>query len=165
MKRIALALSLLLASSGVLAGPTSDAQVDKLLQVMRAQQTLATVLPQVEAAQQQMVDQMTAGQRITPEQREHINNLIKKSSARMKDMLAWEKMQPLYRDIYRQTFSAEDIDAMIDFYSSPAGQNLLDKMPALMQNTMSAMQKMIAPVLQDMQRDIAAEAAASAAAK
>ncbi len=163
MKRFAVALSLLLATAAAWAAPTNDEQVDRLLQVMRAEQTLAAVVPQVEAAQKQMVDQVLAGQEVTPEQRQRIDALVKKSSARMADMLSWEKMQPLYRDIYRQTFSAEDMDAMIAFYGSPAGQAVLDKMPALMQHTMVAMQKMIAPMLQDMQRDLQEQAAAKGA--
>ena len=163
MKRFAVALSLLLATAAAWAAPTNDEQVDRLLQVMRAEQTLAAVVPQVEAAQKQMVDQVLAGQEVTPEQRQRIDALVKKSNARMADMLSWKKMQPLYRDIYRQTFSAEDMDAMIAFYGSPAGQAVLDKMPALMQHTMVAMQKMIAPMLQDMQRDLQEQAAAKGA--
>ena len=163
MKRFAVALSLLLATAAAWAAPTNDEQVDRLLQVMRAEQTLAAVVPQVEAAQKQMVDQVLAGQEVTPEQRQRIDALVKKSNARMADMLSWEKMQPLYRDIYWQTFSAEDMYAMIAFYCSPAGQAVLDKMPALMQHTMVAMQKMIAPMLQDMQRDLQEQAAAKGA--
>jgi hypothetical protein len=160
MKRFAVALSLLLATTVAWAAPTNDEQVDRLLQVMRAEQTLATVGAQIEATQKQMVDQVLAGQEVTPEQRQRIDAVLKKSGAQMKDLLTWEKWQPLYRDIYRQTFSAEDMDAMIAFYGSPAGQAVLDKMPALMQNTMVAMQKLLAPVLQDMQRDLQEQAAA-----
>lgn len=163
MKRLILIALLLLASPLALAAPASDAQVDRLLQVMRARQTLEAVVPQVETTQQQMVDQMLAGQPVTPDQRQRMDELLRKSRGRIKEVLAWDRMQPLYRDIYRQTFSAEDMDAMIAFYSSPAGQSLLDKMPALMQNTMTAMQQIIAPVLQGMQQDIAEAAAASPA--
>ena len=46
---------------------------------------------------------------------------------------------------------------MIGFYSGSAGQKLLDKMPQLMQNTMTAMQKVIVPMIEQMQRDIASQ--------
>ncbi|MDR7135613.1 hypothetical protein J2X06_002822 [Lysobacter niastensis] len=79
------------------------------------------------------------------------------SSRRVREALAWDKLHPLYRDIYRQTFTGEDMGAMIDFYGGSAGQKLLDKMPQLMQNTMAAMQKVIVPMIEQMQRDVAAE--------
>lgn len=161
MKKIAIALSAVLLCLTAYAAPAqtgaSDAQVDKLLEVMRARQTLDAVLPQVEASQRQMVAQMTAAQPLTPEQQAKLDRLLQKSMAGIRRAMAWEKMEPLYRDIYRQTFTAEDIDAMIGFYGSPAGQKLLDKMPQLMQNTMSGVQKLLVPMMEEMQRDIEAE--------
>lgn len=143
------------------ATPATDSQVDTLLEVMRARQTLDAVLPQIRGSQQQMVEQLTSGKTLSDEQRKQLSRYLDKSSARIAKVLAWENMRPVYRDIYRQTFSAEDIDAMVAFYSSPAGRNLLDKMPQLMQNSMSAVQKVLMPVLQDLQKDIETEAAAS----
>lgn len=160
MKRFAITLSGLLLCLLATASPAqdaSDAQVDKLLEVMRARQTLDAVLPQVEASQRQMVEQMSATKPLTPEQRAQLDRLLRKSMAGIRQAMAWEKMGPLYRDIYRRTFTAEDMDAMIGFYGSPAGQKLLDKMPQLMQNTMAGVQKLLVPMLEDMQRDIEAE--------
>lgn len=161
MKRLALAALLLLSTPLALAAPPSDAQVDRLLSVMRVEQTLQAMLPQIEASQRQMVQQIIAGQPMSAEQQQKLDAIIVKSSAHTREILSWQKMQPLYRDIYQQTFSADDMDAMIGFYGSPAGRNLLDKMPQLMQNTMGAVQKLLVPMLQQLQQDIAAEAGAS----
>jgi hypothetical protein len=143
------------------ATPATDSQVDTLLDVMRTRQTLEAVLPQIRGSQQQMVEQLTAGKTLSDEQRKKLSRYLDKSSSRIAEVLAWENMRPVYRDIYRQTFSAEDIDAMVTFYSSPAGRNLLDKMPQLMQNSMNAVQKVLVPVLQDLQKDIEAGAVES----
>lgn len=159
MKRFVCATLLVLCAPFALAAPPSDAQVDQLLEVMRAKKTVEAMVPQVQAMQRQMVEQITAGQEITPEQKQKLDSIVYKSNAQMLSMVSWNNMQPLYREIYRQTFSGEDMDAMIGFYGSPAGQNLLDKMPQLMQNTMTAMQKVMVPMLQQMQKDIEAEAA------
>lgn len=163
-KNVALAALLVLAAPFALAAPPSDAQVDQLLEVMRAKKTVEAMIPQVQAMQQQMVQQLTAGQELTPEQKQALDTIVYKSNAQLLGMVSWNKMQPLYREIYRQTFSGEDMDAMIGFYGSPAGQNLLDKMPQLMQNTMTAMQTVMVPMLQQMQKDIEAEANKSEAA-
>lgn len=157
MKHVVLAALLALSTSIVHAAPPSDAQVDKLLEVMRARQTVEAMLPQVEASQQQMVEQLTAGQPLTDQQRQDLQRILATSSRRVREALAWDRLQPLYRDIYRQTFTGEDMDAMIGFYSGSAGQKLLDKMPQLMQNTMTAMQKVIVPMIEQMQRDVASE--------
>ena len=157
MKRVVLAALLALSIPVVSAAPPSDAPVDKLLEVMRARQTVEAMLPQVEASQQQMVEQLTAGQPLTEQQRQDLQRILATSSSRVREALAWDKLQPLYRDIYRQTFTGEDMDAMIGFYSGSAGQKLLDKMPQLMQNTMTAMQKVIVPMIEQMQRDVASE--------
>lgn len=156
MMRYALAALLLLSAPFAHGAPPSDAQVDRLLTVMRAQKTVEAIVPQVQASQQHMVRQMMAGRTLTDAQQRQLDTIIFKSNAQMLSMLSWNRMQPLYRDIYRQTFNAEDMEAMIDFYGSPAGQNLLDKMPQLMQNTMAAMQTLMAPMLQQMQKDIEA---------
>lgn len=157
MKHVVLAALLALSTPFAHAAPPSDAQVDKLLEVMRARQTVEAMLPQVEVSQQQMVEQLTAGQPLTDQQRQDLQRILATSSRRVREALAWDKLQPLYRDIYRQTFTGEDMDAMIGFYSGSAGQKLLDKMPQLMQNTMTAMQKVIVPMIEQMQRDVAAE--------
>ena len=152
------ALALLLAAAPLAAAqPPSQAQVDRLLEVMRARETLDAVLPQVQASQQQMVAQMTAGQELDEEERAKINRVMEITNTRLAETLTWEKMEPLYRDIYARTFTGEDVDAMIEFYASPAGQKTLDKMPQLMQNTMQAVQQLVMPVLQQLEQDIAAE--------
>lgn len=140
------------------AAPPSDAKLDDLLEASRARQTLETLLPQVEASQRQMVEQMLTGQQANEEQRKDFDNILRKSFDRMKQAMTWDKLAPLYRDAYRQSFEAEDVDAMIAFYRTPAGQKMLDKLPQLMQNTMAGVQKLLLPVMQDLQRDLAEEA-------
>lgn len=158
MKRALLALLLACSAPFAHAGDApSDAQIDRLLEVMRARHTLDTMLPQVEASQRQMMEQMTAGQVLTDPQRALLERIAASNARNIRELLTWEKMMPMYRDIYRQTFDARDMDAMIDFYGSPAGQRVIDKMPQAVQNTMAALQAMLVPAMQKMQQDIATE--------
>lgn len=168
MKHLVLA-ALLLATPLAAAAPPSDAQVDELLSVMRAHRTVEALVPQVQASQQQMVQQLIAGQSLSAAQQRQLDAIVYRSNAQMLGSLSWHRMQPLYRDIYRQTFSAQDMTAMVEFYGSPVGQTLLDKMPLLMHNTMTALQTLMGPMLQQMQWDIeqanlAGDDAATAAA-
>ena len=152
------ALAVLLAAAPFAAAQQpSEAQVDRLLEVMRAKETLDATLPQVQAMQQQMVAQMTADQDLDEEDRARINRMLESTNSSLATVLTWERMGPMYRDIYAQTFTADDVEAIIGFYESPAGQKTLDKMPQLMQNTMNAVQQLVMPLLQQLEQDIAAE--------
>lgn len=140
------------------AAPATDAQVDKLLQVMQVRQNLEQMLPQIESMQRNMVTQLNAQHPLDADQQARVNRILADSDQRLRQMLAWSNMAPMYRDIYRKTFSADDMQAMTAFYGSPAGQRVVGKMPELMQNTLGAVQKMVVPMLQQTQRDIAREA-------
>lgn len=149
-------LALLLASPVTFAAPPSDAQVDRLMELTQVRGTLDAMWPQLEAMQRQVAEQALAGsgQALDAGQRTELEALLARQMRSMRDVMAWERLLPIYRDIYQQTFEAEDVDAMITFYESEAGQKLITKTPLLMQNTMQATHRLIAPMLEDMQRDI-----------
>jgi len=155
-------LALVLCSwmSPAAAAPPSDAQIDQLLEVTRSKATLDAMLPQVEASQQQLIQQMLAGQKLDAKQQALVEKIATRSGTLTREALAWDKMLPVYRQLYGEAFTAEDIQALIDFYRTPAGQRLLDKMPQLMQKTMVAMQQIIVPMMQQLQQEIARELAA-----
>ena len=81
---------------------------------------------------------------------------LAESRASLRRMLAWERLQPLYMDIYRKTYDGEDVEAMIAFYQSPAGQRVLDRQPQLMENLMAAVGQLVGPELVAMGERIAA---------
>lgn len=141
--------------------PADDARLDRLLEVTRARQMVDAMLPQIEASQRQMVAQMAGGRELDAARQQRLDRIMAGSAASMRQALSWDNLEPLYRDVYRQTFTGEDVDAIIAFYETATGQRMLDKMPELMQNTMAAMQRLVLPMLQDMERELAAEVGAS----
>jgi hypothetical protein len=70
----------------------------------------------------------------------------------MKEILDWNKLEPMYVRIYQKSFNQQEIDSLIAMYKSPAGQMLLNKMPVVLQNTMGEMQQLMQPVMQRIQR-------------
>ena len=157
------ALLALLATAGpaLAQQPADDARIDRLIEISRTRQTLDAMLPQIEASQRQMAAQMAGGRELDAAQQQRLDRILEGSAAAIRKALAWENLAPMYRDIYRQTFTGEDIDAIVAFYETPTGQRMLDKMPELMQNTMAAMQRLVVPMLQDMERELAAEVSAA----
>lgn len=150
-----LAGSLLLAGiAPALATPPSDSDINRLLAASRAQNMLDAMLPQMEAMQQQQFAQLSGNQQLSPEQKQRIQRIQQRTSQTMREALSWSQMRPMYVDLYKRSFSKEDVLAMAEFYESPAGQSLLDKTPTLMQNLMVAIQQKMTPLLADLEKDL-----------
>lgn len=156
MRLRSLLVAVLFASASVsaFAAQPSDADIERLLKASRAESMLDAIVPQVEAAQQQQFEQITAGKQLSPEQRDEIERIRQRTTDIVRRTLAWEEMKPLYVDVYKQTFSRDDIRAITKFYESPAGQRMLDKNPALMQNLMAAIQQKMVPMLQELETEL-----------
>ncbi|HZO51136.1 MAG TPA: DUF2059 domain-containing protein, partial [Bryobacteraceae bacterium] len=54
----------------------------------------------------------------------------------IKRRFSWQVMKPQYMKLYEEAFTDEEIDGMIAFYSTPAGQSCLKKIPIVMQRSM-----------------------------
>lgn len=152
--RLLVLAALALFSGLALAAQPTDADIDKLLQASRAQSMLAAIIPQMETMQRQQFNQMMAGKEMTPEQRAEADRLLARTNEIMRKALSWEEMRPLYLDVYKKTFTREDVRAITKFYESPAGRSLLDKTPALMTNLMGAIQLKMAPLMEQLQTEM-----------
>ncbi|MBO9880870.1 DUF2059 domain-containing protein [Xanthomonas sp. D-109] len=153
-QRLLLALLLALAALPALAEPPTDADVNRLLSASRAQNMLDTMLPQIEAMQRQQFAQLTAQHPLDTAQQQKLQQIQERTQATVRKALSWQEMRPLYVNLYKQTFSKQEVLAMAEFYESPAGQSLLDKTPQLMQNLMGAIQQKMTPLFADLQKDL-----------
>jgi uncharacterized protein len=152
--RLMVAACLALSAAAALAAPPSDADIERLLKASRAESMLGAILPQMEEMQRQQFEQITSGKDLSAEQKAEVQRIQSRTNEIVRKALAWEEMRPLYIDVYKQTFSAEDVRAMAKFYESPAGKNLLDKTPLLMQNLMGAIQKKVIPMMEELQTEL-----------
>ena len=155
LPRLLLATGLLLASiAPALAAAPTDADINRLLAASRAQNMLDSMLPQMEAMQAQQFAQLTANQQLSDDQKARVQRIQQRTSQTLREALSWSQMRPMYVELYKQSFSKEDVLAMADFYESAAGQSLLDKTPTLTQNLMVAIQQKMTPLLADLQKDL-----------
>ena len=132
--------------------PPSEASVKQLLEVARARKLVDSVLAQMDNLMQQSIAQATQGREIPPKVQKDIDQRRAEMVAMMKELLDWNKLEPLYLRVYQKSFTQQEVDGMIAFYKTPAGQAVIGKMPAVMQNTIDEMQQMMAPVMQKMQK-------------
>lgn len=156
MKRLALAAALLLSAPFAHAAPPSQAQIDRLLEVMDTQKMMDGMLAQMEQATQQMGRSML-GPDATAEQRAKFDKVMAEQQAFLRRMLAADRLQPIYRTVYADVFSAEEVQAMTDFYSSPTGRSILQKMPQVMGRTMQEMQPLMREAMQEVQQSLQRE--------
>ncbi len=155
LSRLLLTATLMLGNIAVAVAATpSDSDINRLLAASRAQSMLDAMLPQMEAMQAQQFAQLTQAQSFNPEQKERVQRIQQRTSQTLREALAWSQLRPMYVDLYKQSFSKEDVLAMAEFYESPAGQSLLDKTPGLMQNLMVAIQQKMNPLLANLQKDL-----------
>jgi hypothetical protein len=157
MLRYVLACALALASPLAVAAKPTDAQVDRLLVALHSRALLESTLAQVEANQRRTIDQILAGRTPTEQERQTIERVIAVSNGYMREEMTWDKMAPMFRKVYADSLDSADVEAMIAFYESTAGQHVIEKMPVIAQKTMSMVQDILVPLMQRMQRDMAAD--------
>ena len=152
-KVIALTLSLLLPGLAW-AAPPSEEQIERLLQLTDAQRQTEALWMQMEAQIQGAVESMLPPD-ASPEEHASVARALETTMAPLRRMLTWEKMRGLYVEMYQKTYEAEDVEAIIAFYETPAGQRLLERQPLLMQNLMQASQRMMQPELERLREEMA----------
>lgn len=151
-KRIALILTVSCLSLQAADTVPDEASVKELLAVTQAQKLIEGMLPQMDGMMQNAMQQALKGQEISPDAQKMMDKNRAESMATMKEELAWSKLEPLYVRIYQKSLSQEEVSGMLAFYKSPVGQAMINKMPAILQNTMAELQTMVAPTMQRLQK-------------
>jgi len=161
------ALGLLFFSAAGFADTASKAaKVDEIFRLTKVDQMQKQMLEQVKP----MIPSLELQAGVSQENKALSDELTSKILDLISDRVSWEKMKPAMAELYAETFSEEEIDGMLSFYKSPAGQAMLTKMPSLMAKTMGlaqeqmsdiipAIQKMTIEFLSKHQKDTAAPAA------
>lgn len=138
-KLIAIAATLLIALDAF-AGPPNPESIETLLAVTKTESTMDSMYGSVEQMMRQGVQQAVQGKSLSSEQQRILDAVPAKFVAVMREEFSWTKMKPMYVQLYRDTFEQEEIDGLIAFYRSPAGQAFTSKMPLIMQKAMAMVQ-------------------------
>jgi hypothetical protein len=143
-----------------MAAPPSDGSLKQLLAVTQARKLLDGMRAQFDSLMNNAIQQELKGKTPTAKQQQAIANMRKRMVALMQGALAWEKIEPMYLRLYKESFTEEEVAGMLSFYKTPAGQAVINKMPVMMQKTMLELQKMMsgmAPQMQKIEQDFVAE--------
>ncbi len=130
----------------------TEQSIRKLLTVTDARKILDTMMAQFDGSIEAGMQQALQGRTVTPDQQKMMENMRHNIMKIFKEELSWESLEPIYIQAYRDSFTQKEIDGMLAFYNSQAGQAMIKKMPVVMQNTMVLMQKRMGPFLQKIQK-------------
>jgi uncharacterized protein len=131
--------------------PASDESIRELLAITDAHKLIDTVRAQVDSMVTASSQQAMQGKTVTPERQAILDRMRTKMEGVIDEMLSWDTLQSLYLRTYRASFTQHELDGIIKFYKTPAGQAMIKKMPVVMQNVMGEMQGLLQPMQQRMQ--------------
>jgi hypothetical protein len=122
--------------------PTKE-QLTRLFELTRVRQQVQSVMRMMPAmiqkqmnAQAQETAAKHSGDSFTPDQQAAIAKVEDKYMEKALNIVTLDELLDDMTTIYQRHLSRSDVDAFIAFFSSPAGQHMLDAQPAIMQEYM-----------------------------
>jgi hypothetical protein len=149
---ITLSCSLAFAADPPAGSPPKEASVKQLLEAMQARSLVDSVMAQMEQVMKNTLQQASQAGPVSPEVQKIFDNSRAEVVTIFKEQFTWDKLEPVYMRIYQKSFTEAEVEGMVAFYKTPAGQALLNKMPAVMQSSMDETTQLIGPVTQRIQR-------------
>ena len=121
--------------------PTKE-QLAKLFELMRLHQQVQSVLTMTQSMMQQQLSAQIKdragklGSSLTVDQQAAIAKISDKYMQKAFNLFTIDELLDDMAGIYQRHISRSDVDAMIAFYSAPAGQHLLDAQPVILKEYM-----------------------------
>jgi len=142
--------ALLLAAGPAIANdaPPTEESIQEFLNLSNVRQLLDQMKVQMNTFMTTAMRDAQQGQTLTPERQAVVDRMKEKMVAAINESLNWDTMMPLYVHTYQASLTQDELDGMVEFYKSPAGQAYVKKMPLIMQNVMVEMQGMLKPLQQ-----------------
>jgi len=161
LKTCLIALTLLLCGAAGAAEP-SDESIRALFVAANSKALLEGLQEKINPMIQQQMRQVSADRKLNPRQKLVVDKMGERMTQYLQSEISWEHMEPIYMRLYKKTFTQEEVDGITRFYSTPEGQALIKKMPALMTNLMGEMQALMSSMqsrFEQITRETAAELA------
>ncbi|MBA3592658.1 MAG: DUF2059 domain-containing protein [Polaromonas sp.] len=145
--------------------PPSEASIHTLLAVTKTDTVMDTLFVNMEQSMRQSMMAAIPGEKLSAQQMRILDAAPAKFIQVMREEMNWPRMRPIYIQIYQESFTQEEINGLIAFYQSPAGEAFVRKMPVVMEKSMSIMQVRMAPMMEKMKAIMAQSIAEAKAAK
>ena len=127
---------------------SKGAKIEEMMQLTHADKTIQQFVEQIKTMQMAQITKMD----MPAGEREAADEMQQKIMALVSDRLRWEKVKPAFVKLYADTYTEEEIGAIVEFYKSPAGTAMLEKMPQLMQRSMAVGQQLMGDLAPEIKR-------------
>ncbi len=127
---------------------SKSAKIDEIFRLTRVDQVQKQMLDQMKAVLPSVEEQMG----VPGDPHEMSDELQTRILDYLSSRLSWEKMKPGFTKLYSDAFTEDEIDGMLAFYKSPAGQAMLTKMPQLASKSMAMAKEQMAGVYPELRR-------------
>ena len=154
-----LALAVLPAVRAQDAQPTEQS-IRQLLALMQSHNMADTMMAQMDSNFAAMLKQVNGTRQLSEREQQITDDAHAKIRALLREQLQWSNFEPMIISVYQKSFSQKEVDAMKAFYSTPTGQQVIAKMPIVLQQTMKTMQERTAgmiPQIQQIQKEMLAQ--------
>ena len=148
MKSLARALlfSLALSSFAHADDASKRTKVEELIRLTKVNDLLNQMTDQMATRMRASAAQQSASHSFTPAQEKLINEYIDQVQSITRSAVSWEKIKPTLIQVYTETYTDQELDGIITFYRSPAGQAMIAKSPQLMNKTVQLVQSQMGEV-------------------
>ncbi|HLH04574.1 MAG TPA: DUF2059 domain-containing protein [Bryobacteraceae bacterium] len=130
---------------------SKSAKIEKVFQAAKLDQVLNQMYALIENQVKSQMFQQFMGAQLNPEQQKVFDEFEGKVMKVVTTRLSWDQLKPVYLKLYADAFSESDIDGILAFYQSPAGQSLVAKTPQIMAAGSQAAQEKLIGIGPDIQ--------------
>jgi len=137
-----------------------DASHRAAIQEMLALSNVDKIMEPMFAQVENIMEQQFYSMNVSEDQKPILKKYTQKIIDLMKAELSWDKLQNDFVEIYAKVYTEAEIKEIVAFYKSPTGRKVLDKMPQLMQESITISQKnmeKILPRMEAISQEMAAE--------
>jgi len=127
------------------------AKASEVLRLAKTDQTMRQGLGIVADQIKSGLLQQISGVKIPAEMEKEVAAFQDKIMAIMFDAISWEKLEPDFARLYADAYTESQLDDMVAFYKSEAGQAMVANAPALMAKGSKVAQQRIQDVLPQIQ--------------
>jgi hypothetical protein len=136
------------------------AKIEELMQLTNMNHLMDQMLGQMTQRMKTSATEQEDTLNLTADQKTVYENYQQKMSQLITDSVNWNKMKPIMVQVYSETYTDQELEGILTFYRSPAGQAMVAKSPQLMTKTMTLMMQQMStlqPQIQQLTKDMATQ--------
>ncbi len=109
-----------------------EAKVEEFFRLAKMDETLRHTLDLVAAQMKSGAIQQIMGAKTSPDVKKSMDEMQDKLMVILSDAISWDKIKPDYVKLYADAYTEDELDGIVAFYKSPAGQAMVANTPVMM---------------------------------